>query len=64
MKDSKKDRFKGLSMRRFAFFFGATGGVYYIYAGDLAGTLCFGAISLIALISKARSRKKARNSDN
>jgi hypothetical protein len=50
-------------MRRFAFFFGATEFAYNIYVGDIAGTICFGAISLIALISKAiSSAKKARDS--
>lgn len=66
MKDSKsKDRFKGLTMRRFAFFFGATGFTYYIYVGDIVGTICFGAISFIALISKAMgaSKHEAQASD-
>jgi hypothetical protein len=61
MRDEQGIR-RGFTIRRFAFAFGAVGLAYYTYTGDLVGAICFGAISAVALISKAISmRKKARD---
>ena len=67
MKDEKGIR-KGFTWRRFAFALGVVSATYFIYVGDLAGVICWGAISVIAAVSKVVSkvreaRKKRDNSD-
>jgi hypothetical protein len=58
MKDEKGIR-RGWTLRRLAFAIGAVGATYFIYMGDIVGVLCWGAISVIAAVSKLR--EKVRN---
>jgi hypothetical protein len=65
MKDEQGIR-KGFTMRRFAFAVGVVAATYYIYMGDLTGVICWGAISVVAAVSKVISkvreaRKKRRD---